>query len=158
MLDLSDAKWGELRSGYRLAYDPRNALASLESGSEEAWRELWDELHHQGDVDTASYASVPYIVYTYERRKEPDWNAYALVGVIALSVGGQNPDIPDWLVQDFESAINCLAEIGAREILATSDPVLIQSILGLIALSKGHVNTGGVLLAYEEDEIGELEI
>ena len=156
MLELGDPRWDELKSGYHLAYDPRSALDLLKSDSAAAWSELWEELHHQGDVDTASYASVPHIVHIYENGNEPDWNVYALVGVVALSLGGQNPEVPEWLDQDFRSAVNHLAEIGTQEILTASDPVLIQSILGVIALAKGHKSTGRMLLAYEENEISEL--
>jgi hypothetical protein len=156
MLDLNDPRWGELLSGYRLPYDPRNALAALESDSDNAWRELWDELHHQGDVDTAAYAAVPHIVHNYRKLRRPDWNAYALVGVIALAEGGQNPRIPGWLEEDFRSAISDFAEVGAREVLVADDPVLIQSALGIIALAKGLRHTGKLLLVYDEDEIGDM--
>jgi hypothetical protein len=38
--------------GYRTAFDPRPALQNLESNVrvKEAWQELWEGLHHQGDV------------------------------------------------------------------------------------------------------------
>jgi hypothetical protein len=156
MLDLNDPRWGELLSGYRLPYDPRSALASLESDSVNAWRELWDELHHQGDVDTAAYAAVPHIVQNYREHRRPDWNSYALVGVIALAEGGQNPRIPDWLEEDFRYAISELAEIGAREVLVATDSVLIQSALGIIALAKGLKYTAKLLLVYDEDEIADM--
>src|SRR5215469_1203330 len=61
MLGLTDKPWTELIGGYRTAFDPRPALHKLESNvhAKEAWHELWEELHHQGDVGEASYAAVP---------------------------------------------------------------------------------------------------
>jgi len=56
--------WGELNDGYGAPYDPRPAIAKLraEPLDQAAWGELWNELHHQGDVGAASYAAVPLLV------------------------------------------------------------------------------------------------
>src|ERR1700694_4323640 len=64
MLSLDDNRWNNLTGGYRVKCDPRPLLARLESdqNKETAWHELWEELHHQGDVGDASYASVPHLV------------------------------------------------------------------------------------------------
>ena len=58
---LSDPKWEGLEGGYRIPYDPRPVLSKLASGIEvdHAWDELWNELHHQGDVGEASFAQLP---------------------------------------------------------------------------------------------------
>jgi len=60
MLSFDDPRWRQLRGGYGSPYDPRKALLSLERGTDvlAAWSELWEELHHQGDVGEASYAAV----------------------------------------------------------------------------------------------------
>ena len=53
MLGLDDALWKELTGGYKVPLDPRPLLAELEAGhGETAWPELWNELHHPGDVGT----------------------------------------------------------------------------------------------------------
>jgi hypothetical protein len=61
MLSLEDRKWQEFHGGYRVSYDASVALRSIQDGID-VWDELWEELHHQGDVDIASYASVPQLV------------------------------------------------------------------------------------------------
>jgi hypothetical protein len=70
-----------------MAFDPRLALQNLESNVhvKEAWRELWEELHHQGDVGEASYAAVPHIVRIHRKRRLDYWNTYALVAIIELA-------------------------------------------------------------------------
>ena len=75
-MDLNDARWSELKGGYRIAYDPPPALAKLErdAGDAEAWEELWNELHHQGDVGEASYASVPELVRIHREHEGRGWN------------------------------------------------------------------------------------
>lgn len=84
MLDLGDPRWVGLHGGCRVPYDPRNVLRLLGSGqhSDEAWAELWQELHHQDDVGEASYAAVPYLVQMQARLYVADWNIYALAATI----------------------------------------------------------------------------
>ena len=77
--------------------DPRPLVQKLESEhyNQEAWNELWDELHHQGDVGDASYAAVPLIVDSHRKRGTPDWNPYAIVSVIDLArTRSDNPEVP----------------------------------------------------------------
>jgi len=52
----------------------------------EVWEELWNELHHQGDVGDASFASVPFLVRSYRQRDVINWNTYALVAIIELAI------------------------------------------------------------------------
>jgi hypothetical protein len=58
MLLLTDTIWRELQGGYRIPYDASKTLVRMERG-ESVWEELWNELHHQGDVGVASYAAIP---------------------------------------------------------------------------------------------------
>ena len=156
MLELDDPRWSELIGGYRVPYDARPALASLEAGSSEAWKVLWDELHHQGDVDTASYAAVPHLVRIHQARHVPDWNVYALVGTIELARGGKNPEVPSWLDDAYTSSLRSLAETGSRELWESDERELVQCALALIALVRGHRLAGQLLLAYNEDELAEM--
>jgi hypothetical protein len=97
MLRFDDERWTKFFGGYRTAFDARPPLRNLESNVQvkEAWHELWEELHHQGDVGEASYAAVPHIVRIHRERGLDDWNTYALVAVIELARGkGKNPVYP----------------------------------------------------------------
>ena len=55
-LDLNDPRWKELEGGYRGSYcDASVPLRRLEQATtiteaNEIYKELWDELHHQGDI------------------------------------------------------------------------------------------------------------
>jgi hypothetical protein len=64
MLDLADPRWEKMSGGYKVPFDPRPLLKKLEKDqdSTETWSELWNELHHQGDVGEASFAAVPQLV------------------------------------------------------------------------------------------------
>ena len=105
-MELDDPGWASLLGAYRIPYDPRGALRALERGENPAvaWRELWDELYHQGDVGEASYAAVPHLVRIYARRAR-DWNTYALAAMIdEARRDGRNPDVPANLRDGYEVA------------------------------------------------------
>jgi hypothetical protein len=91
MLSLDDNRWNDFTGGYRIKCDPRPLLAELEraQNKETAWHGLWEELHHQGDVGEASYASVPHLVRIDRTSGIVDWNTYAIVAIIALGWEGQ---------------------------------------------------------------------
>lgn len=87
----------ELISGYRLPYDPFPSLEKLESDNSNALNELWENLYHQGDVDTASYAAVPKLVELGE---------LSLVSAIEVARNSeQNPPIPKELKVNYNQAI-----------------------------------------------------
>jgi hypothetical protein len=160
MLGLDDNRWNQLTGGYRTKCDPRPLLAQLESeqNKERAWHRLWEELHHQGDVGEASYASVPHLVRIHRANGTVDWNTYAMVAIIELARGnGNNPELPTWLEEDYHRAIRELAEIGAAEIRHTEEPETVRAILGVIAIAKGLRTHGRFLAEYSEDELSDIE-
>jgi hypothetical protein len=135
-------------------------LAQLESEQtrETAWHELWEELHHQGDVGEASYVSVPHLVRIHRTSRIVDWNTYAIVAIIELARGkGNNPGLPPWLEEGYYAAIRELAEIGAAEIWRTEDPETVRAILGVIAIAKGLRTHGRFLVEYSEDELLDIQ-
>jgi len=120
----------------------------------EAWHELWEELHHQGDVGEASCAAVPHLVRIHGERKLDDWNTDALVAVIELARGkGENPEVPEWLKEEYFSAIRDLAKLGSTEILRAKDPEEVRAILSILALAKGARTHARFLLEYSEEEM-----
>jgi hypothetical protein len=87
MLSFEDVRWSEMTGGYRTQLDLRPLLKRLETerDTSEVWEELWNELHHQGDIGDASFAAVPYLVKAYQQRGVVDWNTFAIVAVIELA-------------------------------------------------------------------------
>jgi hypothetical protein len=66
-----------------MPFDPRPILQVLETGDDSAaWDQLWEELHHQGDVGEASYAAVPHLIRIQAQRSDVNWNLYALISTI----------------------------------------------------------------------------
>lgn len=140
--------------------DPRPLLTKLENGldMEATWHELWDELHHQGDVGEASYAVVPHLVRIYRNHDRLDWNTYAIVAIIELARDkGSNPAMPKWLEDDYLLAIQELAKIGAAEVLIAKDTEALRAILGIIAIAKGLRTHGRFLVEFSDEEMLEME-
>jgi len=124
---------------------------------EQAWSELWDGLHHQGDVDTASYAAVPHLVRIHRRRDVPDWNTYALLGAIERQRRTpRNPAIPDWLTNDYQLAWHGIIELALQDLARSTDPLLVQAALGAVAIARGLRRIAEVLLDFTEDELDEM--
>jgi hypothetical protein len=115
MLSLDDPRWSEMEGGYRMPFDPRPLFAQLQANQDvkRVWDELWEGLHHQGDVGEVSYAAVPHLVRIHRERGAPDWNIYAIVATIELARdSARNPPIPPWLKPGYDHAIQELADLG----------------------------------------------
>lgn len=140
--------------------DPRPMLRRLETDEDtsEVWKELWNELHQQGDVGDASYAAVPYIVQAYRQRGVVEWNTFVIVAVIELArKQGKNPDVPGWLAEDYFGAIRELATMGAADIMRSNSPEDVRGILSVIAIERGLRTYAKFLVDYSEDELLEIE-
>lgn len=158
MLGYDDPKWKEMKGGYKVAYDPTPALKKLEAGTEmlAAWDELWNELHHQGDVGDASYAAVPHLVRIQKESHHLDWNLYAFVSTIDTERRAKsNPDLPLWLEPEYHKAMSDIVECGFEDLRKATDPITVRAILGAIALAKGVVNLGALISSFDESEIDE---
>jgi hypothetical protein len=160
MLSFDDIRWSQMTGGYRMPLDPRPLLMRLETDKDtsKVWEELWNELHHQGDVGDASFAAVPYIVKAYRQRAVVEWNTFAIVAIIELARSeGTNPDVPEWLAEGYVSAIRELATIGSSQIMQATNPEDLRSILSVIAIERGLRTHGKFLILYSEDEMQYLE-
>jgi hypothetical protein len=149
-----------MKGGYRIPFDPRPLFQKLESETDikRCWEEIWQELYHQGDVGEASYAAVPHLVRIYQNRGKIDWNTYAIVTSIELARNlGKNPDVPLWLRQGYEDAINSLAMTGLGELPHANEKETIRSILAVIAIWKEVRTYARIIIDFSEDELNELE-
>lgn len=157
-LSLDDPRWRSLAGGYGTAYDPRPALRALEANVQDdgAWKELWGELHHQGDVGEASYAALPTLVTLGERAAARDWNLYALAATIEVERHRHsNPDLPAWLTHFYTEAWKALVRMALSDLAAATDPLVVQSAVAVVALGRGALRLGALLADLDESEIDE---
>lgn len=152
-MDLNDRRWSELKGGYRVLYDPRGAMRRLAKGEDvTAWKELWAELHHQGDVGEASYAALPEIVRVHRQRGTADWNTYALAATIEIARRNRrNPPIPAWLQKEYNSAWTELESLALEEFPKASTSELADSIIAVLALTKDRLSLAGLVMLTEDE-------
>ena len=100
-MDLDNIIWRKLQGGYKMVYDASRPLKKLKAANRQdemnaIFDELWENLHHQGDVGTASYLAVPHLVEICIEKKSLDWNFIGLCVLIENSrLQEHNPELPD---------------------------------------------------------------
>lgn len=151
-MDLSDERWASLHGCYRHPYDVRPALGRLAAGDASVWDELWEELHHQGDVGEASYAAVPEIARIYAGQGRSDWNVYALAAAVEEARHRtSNPAMPAWLEEGYTLGWGQLEARALVDFPAASNDELVSSILAVLALAKGKRTFARMALLTEDE-------
>ena len=148
-----------LSGGYRTPYDPRPALSKLAANVAvaSAWEELWNELHHQGDVGEASYAAVTTLVDLYSSERTPDWNLFALSATIEIERHRKvNPSLPEWLKDDYEVAWQKLGELALATLRKSVNPEMLQSSLAVLAITRGNLKLGAMIVHLDSSELDEV--
>jgi hypothetical protein len=149
-------EWLRLTDAYGDQYDPRPALAAIAQGNAgEGFEELWERVHHQGDLGTAAYAIVPELVRLMTDAAEPDWRAYALIATIEECRKAEgNPVIPDWLARPYETAIREVVQPALAHLRFADGDEEVRSLLAVLAHAKGQPTIGAIAL-WTEDERSE---
>jgi len=155
---LSDPKWATLAGGYGVPYDPRPALLKLAANVDVAsvWDELWNNLHHQGDVGEASYATVTALVDLFDDSL-PDWNLFALTATIEVERHRKsNPPLPEWLRDDYQVAWRKLEQLALTSLRENADSETLQPLLAVIAIARGHLKLGALIIELDSSELDEI--
>ncbi|MFB9242100.1 hypothetical protein [Massilia antarctica] len=155
MLSLDDTGWKDLHGGYGVPYDVSVALRSMQGGND-VWEELWNELHHQGDIGDASYAAVPQLVRIAGMAGSRDWNFYSLLAIIEVDRHRKgNPPIPAWLQSSYDEAWVRAYQVAVMDLSSSTDSLTIRAILAVLALAKGEVKLGALLSGLDTSELDE---
>lgn len=146
-------QWSELTDASGQPYDPRPALAAVAAGDAGAgYDELWERLHHQGDLGTAAYAAVPELVRCVEGAPEPDCRAYALIATVEEErLSGSKPAIPLWLAEQYSAALERVVDPALRHLQIATEDETVRSILAVVAHARGQHTIGAIAL-WTEDE------
>ena len=162
-LDLNDPRWKELEGGYWGSYcDASVTLRRLEQATtiteaNEIYKELWDELHHQGDIGIASYYAVPHLVRIANITQLLDYNVFGLVTLIeVLRHQKRNPEIPKALLPAYTEALGNLGELAKSAMNLEWSSDLTFGVLAAIAVSKGQINIAKAILNLDDDIIDDL--
>jgi hypothetical protein len=147
-----------MQGGYRMPYDPRPAIAEVARAPLEqaAWDELWNELHHQGDVGEASYASVPLLVEACQSGARNE-NFYGLLATIEVERHRRsNPELPEWLAESYPRALLRARALALADLANAIDRHAARSAMAVVALASGDTELGALLAHLDSDQIGEL--
>ena len=147
MLPLDDTRWPGLHGGYRQPYDARPLIARLASGSDDkaGWGEVWDELHHQGDIGEASYAALPHFVAAFRDRSR-DFNLYAYAAMLEeCRAAGSNPQVPDWLEAGYHAAQDELLGFAFADLKNGAGSAKLLAMLSFLACYAGAPGHSAIL-------------
>lgn len=158
MLSLDDAKWEEFEGGYRIPYDASIALKKLEKAASPTETkpildELWQELHHQGDVGIASYLSVPHLVRIAKEKQLANPSIVALVTIIEVQRHKNNPILPMRYEKSYLDSIKELGDLALANFKGEWDLEIASAVLSALAISKGQLSLANVILRMDSQDI-----
>ena len=160
-MDLNSQIWSTLEGGYRIPYDASVVLKELKSTSdvkiiEHIFCELWDNLHHQGDVGVGSYLSSISLIDICIEKKSFDWNYIGLCLVIEhCRRSGNNSELPSQFKGDYFTALNRFEEYLLSNFKAIDDPTSIRLTLALFATLHEQYDLGKAIEKLDDDVLGE---
>jgi hypothetical protein len=157
MMDLNDVRWKDLEGGYKTPYDASYSLKRLNETDDlkEAKviiNELYDELHHQGDVGLASYYAVLHLIKIASVKPLFIVDILGLVVTIEIARHFNNPKIPQDIEVDYALAIKRLGELS--NVLIDTDWNLETTTVALaaLALSKRQINIAKAILTFDDPD------
>jgi hypothetical protein len=158
-MDLDNKIWQKLDGGYKIPYDASVPLKILRSTNDpkiivDTFDELWDNLHHQGDVGLASYLALSQLVTVCIDKKSFDWNFLGLCLVIEhCRQTDHNPKLPDEYKDEFFDSLKRLEQYLLLNFKSIKDPTSLRLTLALLATLNGQVELGKAIENLDEDMV-----
>ena len=140
-------------------YDPSVPLRHLEQTTaprelQNIFDELWNELHHQGDVGVASYLALPQLVRICKSKEIFDFNLLGLCCVIEQQRHlAPNPALPtEFSEYYFKGLLDLKAFVLERMNKELDDSVYIIA-LATLATCTGRIKLGKAIMELEDPDI-----
>jgi hypothetical protein len=156
---LTDKIWQTIDGGYKVPYDASVALRLLEDTKDTTtrnniWKELWNGLHHQGDVGLASYLAVPQLVRIGKAKGLFDWNLLGICCVIEQQRHlGDNPELPQEYLEYYNQGLIELKEFVLSNMHHKLDKSTYLLALSTLATCDGHIKLGKAIIELESDDV-----
>jgi hypothetical protein len=160
-MNLDDKIWSTAKGGYKIPYDASRLLrrlrdASQRDESDSIFSELWDNLHHQGDVGLASYLAVPQLVAICMEKRYLDWNFIGLcVTIEQARLEDHNPEIPPEFQDIYFDSLGQFEKYLLSNFKNISDRTALRLTLSLLATVNGQPSLGKAIGMMEEDLLAE---
>ena len=153
--------WSTLKGGYKIPYNASIPLKKLKRATrpeemEKIFTELWDNLRHQGDVGTASYAAAPHLVSICIEKRSLDWNFIGLCVLIEnCRVKGDNPELPGEYQDLYFDSLKQFQNYLLLNFNSITDRESLRLTLALLATLNGQPELGRALEILDEDAVSE---
>lgn len=144
MLSLDSSRWSELKHAYGAASDIPDLLRRLDvlpsaDGDEEPWFSLWSSLAHQGDVYSASFAAVPYVVKALASAPSIAHSAYfQFPAWVEICRAKNSVPVPEDLAAAYFEALSQLPSLVAAAASRAWDEGFLACALSAIAAAKNQ--------------------
>ena len=158
-MTLTDKIWQDLEGGYKIPYDASVPLRKLEQANDletikQILEELWNELHHQGDVGLASYLAVPQLVRIGKSKDLFDWNLLGLCSVIEQQRHlGDNPTLPPEFQEYYDQGLENLKQFVLDNLNRDLDDTTYITALATFATCTGRTKLGKAIMELEDKDI-----
>ena len=159
MIDLMDKIWQQIDGGYRTAFDASVPLTLLEAAKDsetitDIWEQLWEELHHQGDVGLASYLALPQLVRIGTQKNLFDWNLLAICSTIEQQRhAGHNPQLPAEFQDYYLKGLSDLRAFAVSNLTKDLDKTTLIMALSAIATCGGQIKLGKAIMEMEDEDL-----
>ena len=161
MITLSNSIWKELEGGYKIPYDVSVPLTQLERVTsstevEKIFSELWNELHHQGDVGVASYMAIPQLVRISRDKGLFNWNVLTLCSTIEQQRHlGENPSLPTEYTEYYNNGLMELKEFILDNFRSIQDELTLRAALSALAVCNGKMKLSKAIIELSDDTLDE---
>jgi hypothetical protein len=160
-MDLDNPIWNTLTGGYKFPYNAslplkRLAAASRQSDFEAILDDLWENLHHQGDVGTASYLAIPQLVSICISKKSLHWKFIGLCVMIEnCRLEKHNPEVPTEFQDEYLDALAELERYLLQNLKSITDQTSLRLSLALFATINGQPGLGKAIEIMDDDLLTE---
>ena len=144
-----------------MPYDVSVPLRQLEKANskketDKIYEELWNELHHQGDVELASYLAIPQLINIARQKGLFDWNILALCATIEQQRHlGKNPPLPTEYLNYYENGLADLKNLIIRNLDSVNDEITLRAALSALAACNRQIKLSKAIIELSDDVLDE---
>ncbi|MEJ9076845.1 hypothetical protein WKY82_00345 [Gordonia malaquae] len=149
-IDRMDDEVARVYDAYGRSVDPAEIVNWVRRDDRSAWAWIWENLLHQGTVGSAAYAVAIELINLYAVRPRR-WEIYSFVCHLEL---WRSPE--ETVPLRWSSVFNRVAAFALEDYpSATDDSLMIEPILGVLALDRGLTTVGWFCAEMTDDERSE---